>query len=114
VIISAADTVFHDAQAEWFPALAERVSISTAQGYEWLPGEVFSKRVVLHSALQKCATQTTECVEKILQEEKITVSHFYLSKSVETENKVLLRSFEDSPNYHVAFTNTAVTIFAGK
>ncbi len=42
-----------DAPAEWFPALAERASISTVQGAEWLPDGEFRRRIERHSKLRK-------------------------------------------------------------
>lgn len=50
-----------DAPAEWFPALAQRASVSTVQGAEWLPDHEFRRRVELHNRL--LATKTWQSVE---------------------------------------------------
>ena len=42
-----------DAPAEWFPALAERASVATVQGAEWLPGGEFRRRAQRHDKLRK-------------------------------------------------------------
>lgn len=42
-----------DAPAEWFPALAERSSVTTVQGAEWLPNGEFRRRVQRHDKLRK-------------------------------------------------------------
>jgi hypothetical protein len=46
---------------EWFPALTERRSQSTIQGYEWLLGDDFYIRYSELAALQRC--KTVDCVE---------------------------------------------------
>jgi hypothetical protein len=50
-----------DPFVEWFPALTERRSQSTLQGYEWLLGDRFYKRVSDLAALQGC--DGVSCVE---------------------------------------------------
>ena len=42
-----------DAPAEWFPALAQRSSVTTVQGAEWLPNHEFRQRAELHDKLRK-------------------------------------------------------------
>lgn len=44
-----------DAISEWFPALAERPSIATPQGYEWMPDKMFATQIWKHGQLQVCA-----------------------------------------------------------
>lgn len=50
-----------DPFVEWFPALTERHSRSTIQGYEWLLGEGFYTRYSELAELQRCAS--VACVE---------------------------------------------------
>ena len=47
-----------DAPAEWFPALAERESVTTVQGAEWLPDNEFRRRVARHDELRKLKSWT--------------------------------------------------------
>ncbi len=42
-----------DDTAEWFPALAERASVMTVQGAEWLPDHEFRRRIERHEKLRK-------------------------------------------------------------
>lgn len=52
---------YGDYAGEWFPALAERRSVATPQGYEWT-GQEFARRDQLHGALRECTTRGVECV----------------------------------------------------
>lgn len=45
VILSPGGDWYSDIDAEWFPALAERRSATTAQGLEWRPAGAFRRRV---------------------------------------------------------------------
>ncbi|MGI8548776.1 MAG: ArnT family glycosyltransferase [Gemmatimonadaceae bacterium] len=52
-----------DKVSEWFPALANRTSISTIQGSEWLPG--FPRKLVLNDVFQKrCRTADGGCLTR--------------------------------------------------
>ncbi|MBW3630096.1 MAG: hypothetical protein KY464_12455 [Gemmatimonadetes bacterium] len=37
-----------DRVSEWFPVLAERVSVATPQAYEWLPDNAFGTQVLAY------------------------------------------------------------------
>ncbi len=50
-----------DPFVEWFPALTDRRSRSTIQGYEWLLGDAFYTRYSELAELQRCAS--VACVE---------------------------------------------------
>jgi len=53
-----------DAEAEWFPTLAGRVSVATVQGTEWLDRDRFARQVRLASELPVCVVTGDEaCVE---------------------------------------------------
>jgi hypothetical protein len=54
-----------DYPGEWFPVLAERVSATTPQGYEWVEG-AFDRREDLHEALQACASSDRACLTPLL------------------------------------------------
>lgn len=55
-----------DYPSEWFPAIADRVSRTTPQGYEWVDGE-FEDRTVLHQQLLNCSYQPASCIEQRLR-----------------------------------------------
>lgn len=43
-----------DPDSEWFPLLAQRRSVATVQGSEWLGREAFIRQLEAHRALQSC------------------------------------------------------------
>jgi hypothetical protein len=51
-----------DATSEWFPVLAGRHSVATAQGYEWMGKGAWTTRVDRDTELQLCATSTAACL----------------------------------------------------
>ena len=55
---------FADRDGEWFPALADRESVTTVQGYEWVPGE-FVRRSILQFRARNCADENADCLETI-------------------------------------------------
>ncbi len=70
-----------DAVAEWFPVLSQRANLSVPQGYEWLPNRVFSSRVTQHAALQTCAAQGLNCINRFAAENQLSVDYIYLAES---------------------------------
>ena len=46
---------YEDATAEWFPYLAQRSSVATVQGYEWLGADAWTKQLDIASSLQAIA-----------------------------------------------------------
>ena len=67
-----------DATAEWFPALSQRVSLTTVQGSEWLPGSTYSHRIEAYATLAECGGQTVICLEDWAA--KLDFSHIYIAK----------------------------------
>ena len=67
-----------DRSSEWFPVLAQRVSVATVQGSEWSPG--FSARTARYTALQKCAGQGAGSLEQWAQGEGVTFDYLYVAK----------------------------------
>ena len=52
-----------DPDSEWFPLLAQRVSVATVQGSEWLGGPAFRAQLTAHSELQDCVEAgTATCI----------------------------------------------------
>jgi hypothetical protein len=46
-----------DSAAEWFPVMADRTSVVTVQGWEWLGQNAFEEQRLRHEWLQRCASQ---------------------------------------------------------
>lgn len=54
---------YSDAVEEWFPVVAHRTSLTTVQGYEWLPHR-FTPQDKLNSAAQDCADRDVACLDR--------------------------------------------------
>ena len=67
-----------DRIAEWFPALSGRASVTTAQGYEWLAGGAFQRRVGQYPTIQPCALRDVRCVEVWARDSGVRFSHVFL------------------------------------
>ncbi len=61
-VVLSGDAWSIDRSSEWFPVLAQRVSVATPQGTEWLPGREFANRVAQHTELQKCGLEDSDCI----------------------------------------------------
>lgn len=72
-LIVSAEPWSTDKTAEWFPVLADRVSVVTVQGYEWVPDRFFEYRAWTHDLAQGCAYADAAC---IVQWRKDTATDF--------------------------------------
>ncbi|MBM3121072.1 MAG: hypothetical protein FJZ97_02665 [Chloroflexi bacterium] len=119
VIISGIGQAGIDYVSEWFPALTERVSVATPQGYEWFPGEVFNRRWDLHAELQSCGVQDIRCLEAWAARTQSPFAYVYLVKSLpgsaETgDTRDLYESLLSSPDYDEVYSQEDVSIFASR
>jgi hypothetical protein len=104
-----------DITSEWFPAIAQRASLATAQGFEWR-GEVFNQLVTDHTALQLCSTQTTECLERWSGTTHNTIQYIYLvvSPTSSYSTAALMNSLNSDPQYAQVYSSPEVQIFKAK
>lgn len=63
LVITGEPNPFCDSVGEWFPALADRKSITTLQGREWTLGNEFNDFIRNISRLQSCLDRGLECLE---------------------------------------------------
>jgi hypothetical protein len=106
-----------DYVSEWFPALTDRVSLATPQGYEWFPGQVFDSRWDFHADLQDCVHREVRCLEDWAARAQTAYTHVYLAKDSSFvgdtgEPEGLYRSLLSSPDYEVIYNQENVAIFA--
>lgn len=64
-IVATRDVGGDDEVSEWFPALARRQSIGTAQGSEWLGRAGFREQLESHRAILACAGVTARCYKSV-------------------------------------------------
>jgi len=98
-----------DANDEWFPALAQRISVATPQGREWEPNE-FARRQADYAGLQACASQTTACLDRWAQIRGGLPEYIYL---VDVQASAPLNdSLNSSSDFQSVFESSGVRIFA--
>ncbi|HVX31165.1 MAG TPA: hypothetical protein VHA53_11855, partial [Nitrolancea sp.] len=119
-IVISGDTWPLDRSGEWLPVLSDRVSVSTVQGYEWLPDNAYVTQKDAYHDLQECMTMTASCVEDWRVEYGKTFDYVYIATRDESPGGVypraaccggLAASFANDPNYRLVFQNEGATIF---
>lgn len=124
LVISGSPWWWTDRQAEWFPALTERISVDTVQGSEWLTVDPFATRVTEYNAAQQCADQPTSCLDTWSTSSGAGFDYVYLSKTtpigaafgnsgrVDSPHHFPIEfSLANDPNYKLVFANSGAAIF---
>jgi len=116
VVISGIDWAGIDYVSEWFPALTDRISVATPQGYEWFPGQVFDARWEAHAGLQRCLRQDADCLEAWAEEARTTYDHVFVVKrqgigGADSTGGGLYESLLESPSYHAIYDLEDVAVF---
>lgn len=93
-----------DREGEWFPYLAERESVATVQGTEWIEGE-FQARFTWYWLAWTCAYADADCLQPLAEETSFT--HVYLPASCCFSLRTSLMA---DPRYVVRYAQGA-TIF---
>ncbi|MBN1146693.1 MAG: hypothetical protein JXA78_05520 [Anaerolineales bacterium] len=105
-------------RAEWFPVLAQRRSITTVQGTEWLPANRFNEQQRIYQEVLSCAVEEIACLNQVSQHDGIQFTHVYLSGSLidrETGAPLPLpieAGLRSSPEYELIYEQDDVLIFA--
>jgi len=101
----------NDSVSEWFPVLAERVSLTTLFGYEWSDGNTFNARAENYASLQACATKDLTCFDDWSQGKYF--SHLLLRKNPKNPGSALLltEQLKLSNQYQLVYENAGMTIF---
>jgi len=112
VVGGAAGGWWSDRIGEWFPVLANRVSVATVQGTEWLPRGTFEIRERGYDELQGCAVWGTPCIEQWATDHRLPYTHVYLPKTLAFPCCGPLDSaLRHSSTYRLVFDGPAATIF---
>ena len=92
---------------EWFPALAERRSIATIQGTEWLDGHRhYNKQYPIITSLHQCLYQNISCLSSLA--EKTAPYNFIILSGNSTP---LLNSVRASTKYLPVYSSPKIWIF---
>ncbi len=115
VILTGETEAFADSVAEWFPVLAHSVSISTIQGYEWMPDRLFQKKMDEYYALQTCMNKAYDCVEEWGTETRQDFEYVLISQNdlMQGENSLVI-SLVESADYQALYQDGDVAIFKAR
>jgi len=111
-----------ESSAEWFPALAERTSLSTLQGSEWLTDKSFGEFIGRRNNLQGCINENLECLTNQASYFSDGFDYVYIAIKTPTNNckntnlstkttSGLAIAMENSPDYLVAYETEDAIIF---
>jgi len=108
----------NDRVAEWFPVLAQRHSVATVQGSEWLPGGEFARRYAASETLAGCAFRGVACVEQWAASTGKPFTHLYVTKTMGQRGMpgadcctVVITSAQSDPHYRRVYDGPGATIF---
>lgn len=102
----------YDKVAEWFPVLAERPSVATVQGREWLPNGQFGRYVDLYGTAQSCGARTAECLDRWADAAGARFSHVFIARPPAGGCcRQLHESLRADPRYALVFDGPGGEIF---
>lgn len=111
-----------ESSAEWFPALAERTSLSTLQGREWLLGNKFGEFIGHRAGIQGCIDEGLDCLKRESIYFGADFDYIYISiqtptnncKPMDTSNRTtrgLITALESTQEYLVVYRSENVVLF---
>jgi hypothetical protein len=107
-----------DRTVEWFPALANRVSLDTPQGYEWLPH--FDRIEHVYTEAQKCGERDASCLSDWSRETGRSFRYVYIPKAAGREIGVgdaegccwaLRHALRSDPGYTTVYDGPGASVF---
>jgi hypothetical protein len=108
----------NDRIAEWFPVLAQRKSVATVQGSEWLPGGEFARRYDAYEALAGCASRDVACVEEWASSRGKPFTHLYVARTLGRNGMpgtdcctAMIVSAQSDPRYRRVYDGPGAAIF---
>ncbi len=108
---------WEDSTSEWFPVLAQRTSLATQQGTEWIP-DLYLKRTNQFVALQACAMRDVDCLTAWSGQWNAEFTHVYVRKatsgSLKTCCSLLERSLNASSAYALVYDGPGAMIFEAR
>jgi hypothetical protein len=111
-----------DSSAEWFPALTQRLSLSTLQGREWLLGKKFGEFLDHKGSIQGCIDEGLECLDRESSYFGVNYDYIYVSIQTPTYNckpvdvssrttRGLITALENAEQYSIVYRSEKVVIF---
>lgn len=106
-----------DEISEWFPAVAERQSVATVQGSEWLGPDGFRTQRYRHRDVLRCSASTVQCVVDWAASEGMDDAWLFIPKgrlngplSPDDCCPALRETVRDSTTFEVVYDGAGATI----
>ena len=110
-----------DMQAEWFPVLANRVSVMTVQGNEWLGGDRFNAEKSAYKGLMDCSYRGMTCLNSWMDMNNKQSDYLVIFRSDPQPGSPPASRWENVENelrtgksYAAVYRNTEATVFRRK
>jgi hypothetical protein len=108
---------YEDATSEWFPYLADQVSVATVQGYEWMGSAAWQRQLDLAADLVARARDTAATIEEWARQWDVEYDFVYLPKgrlggvtSADDCCTAMRTTLRDSGEYEIVYDGTGATI----
>lgn len=102
---------FNDATSEWFPVLAQRISLATTFGYEWTSDRELAGRIQSYDSLQKCALEGEACLRQ-WEAKTEGLNYIYIRES--NKPSLLTEQLKLASDYTLIYETETITIFQKK
>jgi hypothetical protein len=94
---------------EWFPALADRRSINTIQGTEWLAGNMhYNSQYSLITDIHQCLYKDVTCLRDLQGQ---MTDHFDFIVVSSNTQIPLLYSLDQSPDFKLVYSSLPIRIY---
>ncbi|MFN8585909.1 MAG: glycosyltransferase family 39 protein [Dehalococcoidia bacterium] len=101
-----------DKESEWFPVLANRPSVATVQGTEWLPDHGFDDAVSAYDRAWDCGYHTSRCLGLWAESTGKSFDYVYLTRNDRGQCcGTLLESLERDSDYQKVYDGPGGTVF---
>jgi hypothetical protein len=101
-----------DKEAEWFPVFAQRASVATVQGTEWINHGGFDAQVDAFDAAWECGYRTAVCLEEWIEDYDRPFEYVYIP----ADNglgccSTLVDSLRDNSDYRLLYFGPGGSVF---
>ncbi len=111
-----------DLVSEWFPALAQRTSVTTLQGREWLLGSKFDEFTNKRTNIQQCINEDLSCIDQQIKYFTTDLDYIYVSNKPTTSKCIpvdalsrktrdVVTSLKTSSKYVLAYNAEDIFVF---
>ncbi len=118
LVLTGKTDLFGDWTTEWFPSLAQRISVTTIQGREWTDAQDFGTHTEQYQNLQQCifADQAKACMDSVSQATFVKYEYIYIAKKTmrsekRTQGIELAVDLKADLSYTLVYETNEVAIF---